>query len=126
MEEQFLETGSLGFRHLNALEFSADSRTLAIAGGDQTAVLDLVEQSRIRTVQAAHRDRIIGVIFSPAAPLAVSASRDGELFLWDIARMVVAGRAKAAPLGGCLSFRPSSGCVRCTSCWSMSSSGSTT
>jgi WD40 repeat protein len=106
-EDQFLDTGALGFRTLSALEFSADSRALAVAGSDQTTVLDLLERSRIMTVEAAHRDRIIGVIFSPAANLAVSASRDGELILWNIAGMVVAGRAKApAPLAGCLSFSP--------------------
>jgi WD40 repeat protein len=106
IENRFLKMPGLGFRFLDALVFSLDSRTLAIAGGGQIAVLDLLKENRISTVHPT-RQRIIGIVFSPSDNLAASAGADGEVILWDTNHKTVLGQSTAPlPLGGCMGFSP--------------------
>jgi WD40 repeat protein len=66
------------------LAFSADGRTLVVAGPDRAQTWDLQAADEKRTWRA-HTDGVCGLTFSPDGRRLVSTSHDRTAIIWDVA-----------------------------------------
>jgi WD40 repeat protein len=81
--EQRLQGGS---GHIDALSFSADGARLA-SGNDEMSIRiwDAMTWALLRTIPAAHKDRVCSVSFSsPDNHTVVSGGADNQIHLWDV------------------------------------------
>jgi WD40 repeat protein len=105
-------------RPIQALAFSPDSQSLAIAGEDCVLVSRVpggAETARLH----GHTEATVAVAFSPDGKTLVSSSRDGSVRAWEVAsgvelrRVAVLASALAySPDGGTLALATADGCVR--------------
>jgi WD40 repeat protein len=71
-------------RALNALAFSPDGRTLAVAAGQTVRLWDATTCAGRATLRG-HTRVVTDIAFTPDGRLLASASTDGQVKLWDVA-----------------------------------------
>jgi len=89
-----------GFRFAQAMAFSPDGNTLAIAAGDQVQLWNVATQRPDGNIIIAGDGGNAAVAFSPNGELLATADADGTVRLWDVATQQQIGPAMTPSAAG--------------------------